>query len=93
MKNPKGHIHEETFYPLGDFFPTIRRDGQGFMRRCDIMAQWSGEYREPKKGEWYLSGAVVTAYKAPNDLSTKYFIATIVEVKVKTCFEVIKKLS
>jgi hypothetical protein len=89
MKKPKGHIHGETFYPLGDSFPTIRKDGQGFIKRCNIKAQWSREYREPKKGEWYLSGNPVTAYKAPNDLSTKYFIATIVEVKVKTCFEVI----
>lgn len=33
------------------------------------------EYREPKKGEWYLSGAVSQAYKAPNDFSSKYWIA------------------
>lgn len=34
-----------------------------------------GEYREPKKGEWFLSGAIAEAYKAPNDLSQKYYIA------------------
>ncbi len=31
-------------------------------------------YREPKKGEYYLSGAIVAAYEAPNDLSFKYNI-------------------
>jgi hypothetical protein len=31
-------------------------------------------YRNPKAGEFYLSGAVVTAYKAPNDLSSPYHV-------------------
>lgn len=32
-------------------------------------------YRKPKKGEWFLSGAVLYAYKAPNDLNTCYLVA------------------
>lgn len=32
------------------------------------------ERRPPKKGEYYLSGAIPTAYKAPNDLSTPYMV-------------------
>lgn len=35
----------------------------------------NGEYRAPKKGEYYLGGAYPVAYKAPNDLSSKYWIA------------------
>lgn len=35
----------------------------------------TGEYRPPRKGEYYLSGAIVAAYRAPNDLSTAYWIA------------------
>lgn len=35
----------------------------------------TGEFRPPRKGEWYLSGAIVQAWKAPNDLSTPYWIA------------------
>ncbi len=31
-------------------------------------------YREPRAGEFYLSGARVAAYKAPNDFSTKYLV-------------------
>ena len=34
----------------------------------------AGEKRPPRKGEWYLSGAVPTAYRAPNDLNTPYII-------------------
>lgn len=30
--------------------------------------------RPPKKGEFYLSGAVVQAYRAPNDLSSSYHV-------------------
>ena len=31
-------------------------------------------YREPKKGEYFLSGAIPEAYYAPNDLSTEYLV-------------------
>jgi hypothetical protein len=32
------------------------------------------DFRAPKKGEWYLSGAIVEAYQAPNDLTDEYQI-------------------
>jgi hypothetical protein len=35
----------------------------------------SGEFRCPKKGEYFLSGAIPGAYQAPNDLSNPYHIA------------------
>lgn len=35
----------------------------------------TGEHRPPKKGEWFLSGAIVEAYQAPNDLSAPYWLA------------------
>jgi len=38
------------------------------------VAVRTDEFREPKKGELYLSGAIPTAYYAPNDLSTKFRI-------------------
>lgn len=37
--------------------------------------QATGEFRPPRKYEYYLSGAVIEAYQAPNDLSTSYWIA------------------
>jgi len=36
------------------------------------------EFRCPKKGEYFLSGAQPMAYLAPNDLSTAYRIMQIV---------------
>jgi hypothetical protein len=42
----------------------------------------SGEFRPPKKGEFYLSGAIIEAYRAPNDLTTEYWIA--IPVRTKT---------
>lgn len=40
--------------------------------------QATGEFRNPKRGEYYLSGAIVEAYRAPNDLSTPFWIARFV---------------
>ena len=37
------------------------------------------EFRCPKKNEWYLSGALPTAYRAPNDLSQAYGIMRLVK--------------
>ncbi len=48
-----------------------------------LMAKAIGEYRNPCKGEYYLSGAIVTAYLAPNDLGSPYWIAK--PVKLEQC--------
>jgi len=42
----------------------------------------TGEFRPPKKGEWFISGAIPEAYQAPNDLSTAYLIAKPVKTKI-----------
>lgn len=39
----------------------------------------TGEFRKPKHGEYYLSGAIVEAYRAPADLDSAYWIATVAE--------------
>ena len=46
-----------------------------------VVAEYTGEKRPPRGGEWYLSGARIVAYRAPNDLSTPYHIAELVVVK------------
>ena len=38
----------------------------------------TGEFRKPKKGEWYLSGAIVEVYQAPNNLTIEFYIAKLV---------------
>ena len=72
MKKPK-------LYPLGDYHPE-RKIPIGGRIHGSVMAINSKQFRCPKKGEWFLSGAVPMAYKAPNDLNQEYYIATIVKV-------------
>jgi hypothetical protein len=59
------------------------------------MAKWSYiqvDYRAPKKGEWYLSGAIPEAYQAPNDLTQCYYIVEpLVEHRPKTVWVPVKK--
>lgn len=43
----------------------------------------TGQYRCPKKWEYYLSGAIPQARIAPNDLSTQFYIAMPVMVKIE----------
>lgn len=72
------HIASEDFRRLGKL-----------PDRQDIRAIATGEHRPPKAGEWYLSGAVVEAYHAPNDLGTAYHIAKLVRVEVRVVAEVV----
>lgn len=47
-----------------------------FFYRDKTYYRWDGNPpREPKQGEFYLSGSKPTAYRAPDDLPTSYFIA------------------
>lgn len=39
----------------------------------------AGYMAAPLKGQWYLSGAKITAYRAPNALSTEHVIAYAVQ--------------
>lgn len=46
-----------------------------------VMAVRSDEPKRPlKKGEWYLSGAIVEVYRAYNDLDTFHVVAKLVKV-------------
>lgn len=44
----------------------------------------TGEFRAPKAGEWYLSGAIPVGYRAPNDLTTEYHILRLAAVEKRT---------
>ena len=65
-------MKEAKTYPLGDYHSKANR------------AVRTGEFRRPRKGEWFLSGAIPTAYKAPNNLSTAYHIMQPVKAKPVT---------
>ena len=66
---------------MGVFSPPER---DGFL----IRAKQTGEYREPRRNEYYLSGAQPRAYRAPNDLSSKYHIMELVLIERKTHIEI-----
>lgn len=59
----------------------------------NIRAVNTGAKRPPERGEYYLSGAIVCAYRAPNDLPTAYHIARLVEVEeIPAVFKIKKYL-
>lgn len=67
-------------------FPVAER---GYiMYNHKLRAQPTGEFRTPKQGEWYLSGAIIEAYRAPNELSIAYHIARLVTVEVRTSYHI-----
>lgn len=69
-------------YPIGDRVPNVYGKDQNNYR-----AKATEEFRAPKKGEWYLSGAIVAAYRAPNDLHTGFRIAKLVKVRKVEYYE------
>ncbi len=72
----------QRFYPLADPMP-------GEARSRDLFAVSTGETRPPRAGEWYLSGAIIEAYRAPSDLSTPHLIARIYRVTVTHTWETV----
>ncbi len=85
---PKGYTVGVT-YPIGD---TLTREEAGgaefkerfagsYMENRHFRVIPTGEKRAPKKGEWYLSGALVTGYRSPSDATAEYLIAKLVRVE------------
>lgn len=56
-----------------------------------VSSKWSWkriDFRCPKKGEYYVSGAIPEAYRAPNDLPTEYLVVEpLVEHKLKQVWQ------
>lgn len=69
-------VEKGVHYPLADPVRPLNENTQK-----DWRAVWSGEYRMPKAGEWFLSGAVVEAYQTQADMSVTRHIATLVNIK------------
>lgn len=64
-----------------------------FGRFRDVRFVWTGEKRAVKAGEWYLSGAVPTAYKARGPLDYPYHImrpATDAETRCPCCKQLLR---
>lgn len=62
----------------------VYRCGGGSVLPGNRYFRWTGERRIPKRGEWYLSGAIIEAYQAPADnMVGSHYIA--VEVVLVSC--------
>ena len=93
-------INAVKIYSLGDFMENSEAErleidrwaGHAFQYK-NIGAIRTGDFREPKKGEWFLSGARPCAYKAPNDLSEKYHIAELVKYKTIEIKGIVKRIN
>lgn len=70
MRPPSGIYPGEHSYLIGG--------------KADIQYKATGEYRPPRRGEYYLSGAIICAYRALNDLETSYWIAVAGKVTTHT---------
>jgi hypothetical protein len=80
-------------YPLGDTPTAEETNNAPFNERfyshslgvgaSKWRAVYTGEKRKPKKGEWFLSGNPVDAYKACADMDQVYHIARLVKVTLK----------
>lgn len=80
-------------YPIKDFIPSqdikqltgrdnlTQQEMKKYLMVLPIQGKLTGEFRCPKKGDWYLSGAIPAVYRAPNDLSTKYHICKLIIVE------------
>jgi hypothetical protein len=90
--NESEKLKRDKFYPLADRLAFGEHKKIGLLNSAglwitglSVHAVWDGQPpRCPKKGEWYLSGSIIEAYRAPNDLSTPYHIARLVKTKKET---------
>lgn len=64
----------------GELYPVA--DGEklppGFDPKA-TMVRWDGEWRCPRAGDWFLSGAVVEAYRATSDMDRGYAVGRLVK--------------
>lgn len=60
------------------------RDGEYDYTQTGLYFECTGEFRCPRKGERYLSGAIPAAYRAPNDLGTPFHILRLAASPEKT---------
>jgi hypothetical protein len=69
-------INRNTTYPVSGVVHDLSRMGP--KERYLLRARWTGEKRPIKKGEFFLSGAVIEAYQAYNDLDQPHYVAVLV---------------
>ena len=80
-------IHD---YPPGEVYPAGMNPLDRMKFRSNLRAQRNGEFRPPRAGEWYISGAIPEAYYAHRDLTTPYHIARLVRIQTRTTHHVVE---
>lgn len=71
-------------FPLADYYPAEDK--------INLRAMYTGEKRKPQINEWFLSGAIVEAYRASHNMAISYPIAVIVRVEVVTVTKIVEIL-
>lgn len=69
-------VIKDQLFPIaanGSFQPILEK------RKFRVRA--TGEYRPPKKGEFFIAGPVPEAYLAPSDQIIPFYIGRLVEVR------------
>lgn len=74
-------VSRDGVYPVADTVPAK------YGTPSQVKARWTGEFREPRQGEWFLSGAIVEAYRAKANMTTKRHIAKLVKARTLTVWE------
>lgn len=69
----------------------IRSDRYHPSKRRMVRVEATGEFRCPKQGEWYVSGAIAEGWRAPSDLSTAFYIAALVRVTTRTIVRIVQR--
>lgn len=81
-----------TTYKLIDWPSATERKalGKALGDGCEIRAIATTEFRKPKAGEWYISGAVPEAYRAMRDLDVEFTIAELVLTRLIVSYDIVR---
>lgn len=72
----RSRLTRGVVYPLADRLTQEEQAGFGLPNAgLQVGAFAAGEYRKIRPGEWYLSGADIAAYRAPQGTDTAYQVA------------------
>lgn len=71
-------LNTSDTYPVMDAVTLEVKQALGATGGFRMVAQWTGVYGVPEKGDWYLSGAIIEAYQAKGDMSEEFPIAKLV---------------
>jgi hypothetical protein len=63
------------YFPLADEPTADDLAALNVEDQVGVRAVATGEFRAPRQGEWFLSGSYIEAYRAEQDLTTRYHIA------------------